>query len=88
MLQAEGLGWARCPGMFGNCKCPGASGELSESQAGEEPLHGSPGFLAEAFSFDVIKDNELLKDFTQKSYMIGSGLQHFREIKLMSSVYV
>lgn len=53
------------------------SGELSESQAGEEPLHGSPGFLAEAFSFDVIKDKELLKDFTQKSYMIGSGLQHF-----------
>lgn len=51
--------------------------ELSESQAGEEPLHGSPGFLAEAFSFDVIKDKELLKDFTQKSYMIGSGLQHF-----------
>lgn len=35
------------------------SGELSESQAGEEPLLGSSGFLVEEFSFGAIKDEEL-----------------------------
>lgn len=64
------------------------SGELSESRAGEEPLHGSHGFLVEEFSFGAIKDKELLKDFTPKSYMIRSGLQHFQEITPMSCMCV